>query len=571
LRIDVTNPEVRGKSDPFETTPIQGGSGAEAYAGLKSWAILSSPFGRKNWLLVAICAVYTAHVIQWSIRFGRLAMDPVYDDVGYFLDALNRLNIFQTSGIRALCDSLVQTPPHSPYSTLAAMVTFDLFGVHDWAPYISNGFVLFIFLLVAAYSIDLPDGITKSAIVLTLLMLQLPFQGMLQFRPDFPLAVFTAACVALLLKEGCWPSLGRSGLYRQFAIGLLGSCALITKPPFAPLTIVLLASAFGMAEIFRFALNREDRALVPIVWRCFAFWTGVALLAGPLFCLTWREVTGYIAVNTGTGQDTSLWKASGGFMGSLTSRVRGWPAYLTFGPLEAPLTLWLGIGLVAQLYLRRWRSLLFSGGILLLAGVSLLSIAAVGMTDPNFSLGWEAIFALAAVISVGELGKLPHGEIAVGCYVAMMAFIFYKAGPPHQVWDVIEDAAKGHSLNQAVVTSISELAPSKSRPKEVFLTFVGGVNAASQNWLSTVQHLGIQADDRHRTKNPEEVLKQAAGADFVEVADPASIWFSSWIPINRSQAFFLERMRADDSFEEVRSFAGTGGTVYLFRRRAAPQ
>jgi hypothetical protein len=566
---------VHRKSDPFEVTPIlppdQDCSGAEAHPKLKSWAILSFLFGQRNWWLIAVCAVYTAHVIQWSIRFGRLAMDPVYDDVGYFLDALNRLNIFQTSGIRGLCDSLVQGPPHSLYSTLAAMATFDLFGVHDWAPYISNGFVLFIFLLVAVYSIDLPAGITKSAIVLTLLMLQLPFQGIAQFRPDFPLAVFTAACVALLLKESCWPLPGRYGLYRQFGIGLLGSCALVTKPPFSPITIVLIASGFGMAEIFRFALNREARTVVPIVWRCLAFWAGVALIAGPFFCLAWREVTGYIAVNTGTGQEAGLWKASGGFVGSLMSRVRGWPAYLTFGPLEAPLTLWLGIGLVAQLFLRRWRSLLFSGGILLLAGVSLLLVAAVGMTDPNFSFGWEAIFALAAVISVGELGKLPRGQIAVGCYVAMMAFIFYKTGPPHQVWNVIEDAAKGHSLNQAIVTSISELAPSKSQPKKAFLTFIGGVNAASQNWLSTTQHLGIEADDRHRTNKPEEVLKEAAGADFVEVADPASNWFASWIPINRNQAFLLERMRADDNFEEVRSFTGTGGTVYLFRRRTVPQ
>ena len=493
------------------------------------------------------------------------------DDVVYFLDALNRLNIFQASGIRGLCDSLVQAPPHSLYSTLAALVTFDLFGVHDWAPYISNGFVLFIFLLVAAYSIDLPAGITKSAIVLTLLMLQLPFQGILQFTPDFPLAVCTAACLALLLKEGCWPSPGRLELYRQFGIGLLGSCALVIKPPFSPLTIVLLAGGFGMSEIFRFALNREDRALIPIIWRCSAFWAGVALLAGPFFYLSWRDVAGYIAVNTGSGQDAGLWKVSGGFIGSLTSRVRGWPAYLTFGPLEAPLTLWLGIGLVAQLFLRQWRSLLFSGGILVLAGISLLGLAAVEISNPNFSFSWEAIFALAAVISVGELGKVPCGKIAVGFYVAMMAFIFYKAGPPRHVWNVTEDATKGRSLNQTLVTSISELAASKNRSKEVFLTFIGAVNSGSQNWLSTTQHLGIQADDHHRAKDPEEVLRKAGGADFVEVADPDSNWFASWIPINWSQAFFLQRMRANDNFEEVRSFMGTGGTVYLFKRRTAPQ
>jgi hypothetical protein len=193
------------------------------------------------------------------------------------------------------------------------------------------------------------------------------------------------------------------------------------------------------------------------------------------------------------------------------------------------------------------------------------------MTDPNFSFGLVKIFALAAVVSVAELGKLPRGKIVVGCYVAMMAFLFYKAGPPHRVWDLIEDATKGHSLNQAVVTSISEEVQPRGQRKEVFLTFIGGVNVGSQNWLSTIDHLDIKADDFRDAQNPEEVLKQAAGADFVEVADPSSNWFASWVPINRSQAFLLERMRSDASFEEVRSFTGTGGTVYLFRRRTAGQ
>jgi hypothetical protein len=448
------------------------------------------------------------------------------------------------------------------------MAAFDLFGVHDWAPYILNGFILFVLLVVAARAIGLPDSPAKLVIVLSLLMLQIPFQGILQFTPDFALAVFTAGCVVLILKEGCWPS-RRFSLRRQFGIGLLGSCALITKPPFSPLTIVLLVSAFGMAELFRFALNRDERALAPILWRTLAFWAGVIILAGPFFFLAWRAVAEYIAMNTGSGQYASQWKVNGGFLGSLAFRIRGWAAYLTFGPLLTPLTIWLGLGLVAQLILQHWRSLLFTSGVLILSAISLLILTVTELTNPNFSFGWEVLFALAAMISVGQLAKLRYGTIIAGCYFAMMVFVFYKAGPPRQIGLFVDDAAKGHSLNQVLLTSISERTISNQQPKQVLLSFIGGVNAASQEWLSRTQKLGIHVEDP--PPNPDEVLKKARSADFVEVADPSSSWFPSWVPINRSQALLLDRMRADRNFDEVRSFVGRGGTVYLFQRRAATQ
>jgi hypothetical protein len=41
------------------------------------------------------------------------------------------------------------------------------------------------------------------------------------------------------------------------------------------------------------------------------------------------------------------------------------------------------------------------------------------------------------------------------------------------------------------------------------------------------------------------------------------------VPTNRLQTLFLERMRQNQDFEEVRSFAGKGSTVYLFRKKAA--
>jgi 4-amino-4-deoxy-L-arabinose transferase-like glycosyltransferase len=262
-----------------------------------------------------------------------------------------------------------------------------------------------------------------------------------------------------------------------------------------------------------------------------------------------------------------MWKETGGLWASLIGRIKGYPIYLTFGPLATPLAIWTLIGLAAQALLKRWRALMFSVSLLLLSGASLIILAFIGMTDPNFSFGWEVLFALAAAVSVAELASVPYGRFLIVLYFASMAFIYYKAGPPKQIWTVDADTAKGQSLNQAAIDAISQPAAADEPPKHVFLTFIGNVNAGSQNWLALTQGRAIQVDDFHRAPNPEELLQRAETADFVEVADPDSTSLASWVPINRQQALFLERMRQNRDFEEVRSFTGKHGTVYLFRKK----
>ena len=116
--------------------------------------LFTPPRGRWLLLISILSAAYTANVIQWSLRFGRLAMDPVFDDVGYLTDGLQRLNILDQAGFHAFCRSFVQAPPHSPWSTLLATSAFSVFGVHDWAPYLLNGLLVFIFLCLAWDIVD---------------------------------------------------------------------------------------------------------------------------------------------------------------------------------------------------------------------------------------------------------------------------------------------------------------------------------------------------------------------------------------------------------------------------------
>lgn len=239
-------------------------------------------------------------------------MDPVFDDVGYLLDGLQRLNVLDTAGFRALCNSFVQSPPHSPWSTLLAFIAFDLMGVHDWAPYILNGFLVFLLLLLGWHLVGLKNDGARAAILSVILLLPLPFQAVLEFRPDFAVALFTAAFALLLVRMGCYgdesgtgippssaaaelpPSLkllrtrrrtglpvgspghsqpagatriGSPDLRNHFFNGLLAGLAYLAKPTFFPHTTVMLFAAISLAEISRWQVSRRGPKMNPVAAR----------------------------------------------------------------------------------------------------------------------------------------------------------------------------------------------------------------------------------------------------------------------------------------------------------------
>ena len=102
---------------------------------------------RKDLLLVLLSgSLFTAFALQWSFHNGRLTRDPGFDDVVYFLDGLERAQVFYTHGFEGLARDLLKNPPHSPWSTGLAFLSFLILGVHNWAPYLANGILVVLFL-----------------------------------------------------------------------------------------------------------------------------------------------------------------------------------------------------------------------------------------------------------------------------------------------------------------------------------------------------------------------------------------------------------------------------------------
>lgn len=100
-----------------------------------------------KWVMgVAVVALFfTAFVVQYSFERGRLQYGADYEDVITFLDGLKRYRLLLDEGqgrLQFLYQYAVN-PPHAPLHSLQAMLAFEFLGIHDWAPYVSNGVLLF--------------------------------------------------------------------------------------------------------------------------------------------------------------------------------------------------------------------------------------------------------------------------------------------------------------------------------------------------------------------------------------------------------------------------------------------
>jgi hypothetical protein len=572
-------------------------------------AFFTLPNVRWILILLLVSAFYTANVIQWSLRYSRLAGDPVADDVGYLIDGFERLNVLDTAGFHAFCNSLIQAPPHSPWSTALATLAFALMGVHDWAPYILNGFLVFLLLLVAWDLVEVGSVVSRAAIVSVILLLQLPFQAVHEFRPDFAVALFTAMFSLLLLKMACY---GEQSNENHFYAGLLAGLAYLAKPTFFPHTTVILVAAVLLAEVSRrlvwhrrlnksseisatlypgsdspaaekgpwraklppsrgspvIATTAERRSPGGRIMRLLATLAGAALVAGPYFLLSWRSVLDYFLANTGTGKYAALWKVPGGFWAALWSRLHGYDLDITLGPFSSVLALWSLLGFGFAVARRNRQVVCFTLSGLALAALSLVVISAGDMVDPHFSYTWIILFCLTTFYVVAEMVKDQRNRFLAGVFFLMSIFVFYKASPTKNISLVSKDTTRGHSMNEVIVRTIATRAASNygGRPPVVLSTFMGKVNSISQTWLALTQNLNLVFRELAWSGDIKEQLNFGKSADFIEVADTDSQWLDRWLPSASLQSALLEKLRSSPDFHELPPVAGTEGRVFLFEK-----
>ncbi|GAK54281.1 hypothetical protein U14_05560 [Candidatus Moduliflexus flocculans] len=201
------------------------------------------------WSVLSI--LFTAIIIQYSFNYGRLTLPCSYDDVSYFLQGAHKLRIFYEGGIIAILRDYFHRPLHSPFSIWLSACCFAIFGIHDWAPYLGNAFIIFVFLGCVDYLLG--DLALRWKILWLIFTLTFPFSAMIvhEFRPDLANGLLVGMGIVLFTTR---PFLS-SNLSRHFPGLLCFAAAFVTKPSVLPFTLLMFTTTLcGVAICERWLL-----------------------------------------------------------------------------------------------------------------------------------------------------------------------------------------------------------------------------------------------------------------------------------------------------------------------------
>jgi hypothetical protein len=255
---------------------------------------------------IAIVFAVAFIILIWNLKnsfeYGRLAYVPAYDDISYFRDSVVRYHRFLSGNIHTLVRDFFANPPHSPIITMQAVVSYIIFGVQDWAPYVTCLWIpLFTLLCALAYSHD--TG--KLCWVLLLYIATLPMMGaaVVEFRPDIGNGILTASCVAYAvyaLTEQKSHIRTRKTLFAGALFGL----ALLSKPSAFPYTIGMVGLSL-LTALMGLLLTRSIPLMGGVKRAILIVLLGLGL-AGPYYFVAGREILDYTW--NALVRDRSLWE-----------------------------------------------------------------------------------------------------------------------------------------------------------------------------------------------------------------------------------------------------------------------
>lgn len=366
-----------------------------------------------HWLTAfALAALFTAFHIQSSLHSGALSLPVTYDDVGYFNEALARLDTLYRDGGRAFLKGFWANPPHAPLQTLLTLVGFGLLGAHHsaaaWANAISVAIVLRLILGFATRYLTL-----STSVILAAALLSFPLLGMLviECRPDMLSALLTAGGALVIVADPRWRAGDRPAVVAAAAL-FVG--ALLAKPTVVPVTVAV----YGMAVASVLALQSTGRQDAIRIARIALVSGGIALLAAlPYYVASARHLYEYIMVNA-FGAQAHIWAKNAGTANHATYYLTGPGGQAAIG---RPWLLMTGALLLssAPVWLRSWR---VAASVAAVALMAYIGVTVPGMKGPFIGAVVPAfVLGIAAIAAVAILAKLPPRASLVAALV-LLAF-----------------------------------------------------------------------------------------------------------------------------------------------------
>lgn len=410
----------------------------------------------------ALCLFFVLATLGYLAREGRLAMVPVYDDVTYLVDAMNRLGVLDKEGFLGLLRDLHLHPAHAPLMAVVGAVGFLLSAGANWGPYALNSMWVFVTVALALVVLRATDVRSQAGIVIAILAAPLFGIAIVEFRPDPVWGLLVGFSVALLVTV----DFVRAHPSRLLGLGVLIGFAVLAKPTAAPASVVvILAACFGVvvamlvlqAPVHRRAVARS------VMWIAF----GAAVVVTPYVINGGAEILGYIRMVMSA--DNSVWRTQTDAMGHATYYLARSYGTLALGWIWYAALPLLGLCLCVLVRGRDRRGLCAFAGLLcaLVAAYAIVSISAV--KSPMIgSILYGTIIAVVAWASgkVVEHVRVRHEIVLLaGILVFSTQWVpkvgmVQRADPAMQITDqasraalpVVVEALRTHRNNRVVVT-----------------------------------------------------------------------------------------------------------------------
>jgi hypothetical protein len=270
----------------------------------------------------------TALSLDYSFRQYRLVYDITYDDCTYFVDAAKRLNIFNTEGFDKFFQNYLIKPPHSPLLSLVAMSGFSMWGFHDWVPYACNSVFLSIFLAFIVYLQRRETFIIRTLSVFFAATVPFASEAINVYRPEFSAGLFTAIGVFLITED----SLVESRTMKLLVAGACFGIAMVSKPPFFPLTLLIFCLSVLAAMVPEIVRSRPYKLqlLRQMLYRSMIPLTTAILVAGPHYMVAGDRIVAYI-IRHQFGDNAHLWRYKASLSESFTYFLTGPGGYFMLG------------------------------------------------------------------------------------------------------------------------------------------------------------------------------------------------------------------------------------------------
>lgn len=522
---------------------------------------------RRNWpaiaALGAASVVWTATYLRHSWRQARLVLPPLYDDVVYLLDGARRVAGLHDGGLVGLVRSLVEYPPKSLIATVHATLAFLLFGVHEWAPYLFNIFVVFAILLSAEWAMRPLPAWPRVGVCLLLLGCPILGRAVNEFRPDFYGAFALAAAAFAALDR---PLLG-SSRGRLFLLGLLVGVSVAAKPTATPAALVLAGLAFGLGIVIDLrGTARGEQAGRAIGWVAFGA-SVLPLMYAPFGAeSTWT----YVEHNL-FGPGAELWTPDLTPEEGLLYYLTGDGGRHMLGYYALPL---LGLALFGLGYRGavgsredRWRSAALFVVFLASWAIPTLTPIKHGL----FGLQFHALLILLAARGVREMltARMVVLGVPVAIPLARVAIPLAAVTAAAAVWlAAVRLNARGtparathiravHANYDQVYVAIRDRLGQEKGGGDVFLTFTGWINKTNLGYRAARDRLPIRLDSREGVKQPKQYRDHLQEAELVLAMTAGTGHEVGKFPSLKILDDSIDMLDADPAFERVAVFPVT--------------